>query len=150
MYGKRGEGYVIIQFTLLFIIAFAPAWGPLNALPLLRPIGIMLMGLSILLALWSASVLGRNLTPLPRPRLNNELVRTGPYRFVRHPMYTAVLLGAFGFSLFRPSLIGMLVTVLLLGLFDKKSKREEVWLSELHSDYTDYQKQVKKLIPWVY
>ncbi len=148
--GRRGEGYVVIQFLLFFAIAFAPSWGPLHALPVLRPIGAILFAIGAILGLWGLYALGRNLTPLPHPRDGNHLVQHGPYRIVRHPIYAAVLIGAFGYSLFRFSFLGLLLTILLLGLFDFKTKREEQWLVERHPEYIDYQKRVRKLIPWVY
>jgi len=149
--GPRGEGYVIIQILLLALIAFAPDWGPLNALPFLRPIGAVLFSIGAILGLWSLLALGGdNLTPLPDPRSENKLVRKGPYRIVRHPIYAAVLFAAFGWSLFQPSLLGLFLSVVLLRLFDVKARREEAWLVERHPEYADYQKQVRKLIPWVY
>jgi protein-S-isoprenylcysteine O-methyltransferase Ste14 len=148
--GRRGEGYVIIQFLLLFLIAFAPDWGPLNALTFLRPIGAVFLGFALLLGGWSLVALGRNLTPLPHPREENQFVRKGPYRIVRHPMYGAVLLLAFGWSLYGPSLVGLLLSIGLMALFDVKARREEVWLAERHPEYVQYKEKVRKLIPWIY
>lgn len=148
--GPRGEGYVILQVLLFVLIALAPAWGPLNALPFIRPVGAILFAAGVLLGLWSLAALGRNLTPLPHPRHDNQFVRRGPYRIVRHPIYASIIIGAFGWSLLRPSLLGLLLSVVLLALFDMKAHREEQWLVEKHPEYPDYQKQVRKLIPWIY
>ncbi len=74
----------------------------------------------------------------------------GPYAFVRHPIYGALILGTLGWSLMRGNLLGVLLAVILLVFFDFKSRREERWLVEAYGEYEAYRRRVRKLIPWIY
>jgi protein-S-isoprenylcysteine O-methyltransferase Ste14 len=78
------------------------------------------------------------------------LITHGAYRFVRHPIYAGLILGTIGWSLFIGTLLGLGFAVILFIFFDLKSRQEEVWLTQKYPAYADYQRQVRKLIPWVY
>jgi protein-S-isoprenylcysteine O-methyltransferase Ste14 len=69
---------------------------------------------------------------------------------VRHPIYTGLILGTLGWSLWRSSLLGVGLAVLLLVFFDLKSRREERWLTEAYPGYPEYRRRVRKLIPFAY
>ena len=94
--------------------------------------------------------LGPNLTPLPYPKPDATLVRTGPYRLVRHPMYAGGIALAFGWALFVRGSLTLGYAAVLLIFFDIKSAREERWLRDKFADYPDYQRRVRKLIPFIY
>jgi len=138
--GARGEGWVALQLVLLAATAacalLGPAW-PRPLRPLLGPLGLVLLGGGVLLALLAASALGRSLTPLPRPSAQGALCRRGVYRSARHPIYGGLLLIAFGWSLAQTPLAllpsGALAAVLVL-----KSHAEEAWLLERYPEYALY------------
>ena len=90
------------------------------------------------------------LTPLPYPVEHNQLVTTGVYSLVRHPLYSSQLFAASGWTLFSMSLSHLLLTLLALLFFTFKASREERWLTERHSEYTAYARKVKKFIPWLF
>jgi protein-S-isoprenylcysteine O-methyltransferase Ste14 len=69
---------------------------------------------------------------------------------VRHPIYFAVLLGCLGLALASQSPLRLLLTLALLVFFDRKARREEIWLQEQYPEYASYKIRVKKLIPWIY
>ncbi|OYX96233.1 MAG: hypothetical protein B7Y76_09000, partial [Sphingobacteriia bacterium 35-40-5] len=74
----------------------------------------------------------------------------GPYLWIRHPMYSSVLLVAIGLLLLNPSIIAtMLLLVLIIDLHFKLGW-EETMLSEKFEEYKIYQQQSKKLIPFIY
>ena len=102
------------------------------------------------LSIWSATNLGRSLTPFPRPLPDGQLVTRGAYRFVRHPIYLGVLLCAFGFALASLSPLRLVLSAILFVFFDMKSRREEKWLEQQYPEYEIYKKRVKKLLPWIY
>ena len=81
--------------------------------------------------------LGRNLTPFPKPIEGGTLVTSGVYGIVRHPIYTGLILGTLGWGVFRSSLLGIALAVLLFVFFDLKSRREERWLAEAYPGYAD-------------
>jgi protein-S-isoprenylcysteine O-methyltransferase Ste14 len=154
--GTRGEWYVAAQLALIAVVFFAPrtlpglpVWhGPLARISIFAGAALALAGICLLLA--GLGRLGPNLTPLPYPKPDATLVRTGPYRLVRHPMYAGGIALAFGWALFvRGSLTLGYVAVLLIFL-DIKSAREERWLRDKFADYQDYQRRVRKLIPFIY
>jgi len=152
--GPRGEGFVAAQVVLLALIAFGPRGsrtpalpGPVAAAATLAGAALMAAGGVLLVA--SLIRLGPNLTPLPYPKAGSVLVRTGPYRLVRHPIYAAVLALAFGWALWVHGAWALLYAFALLALLDRKATREERWLCEKFPEYPAYQRRVGKLVPFI-
>ena len=150
---SRGELYVLAQAILLIALFFGPK--DLLGLPTkvnqtLWWIGQILFYLGIAIAIWAAILLGPNLTPLPKPKQNGELIRTGLYRFVRHPIYFGVILVCFGWAGIEQTLYTLVLAIILLIFFDLKSRQEEIWLTEKFSEYDVYKQNTKKLIPFIY
>jgi protein-S-isoprenylcysteine O-methyltransferase Ste14 len=152
---QRGLGYVLVQAFLIGLILFGPqgflllsepmvAW-----LPYLQVLGMSICILGLLFSLVAALHLGKNLTPLPCPKDDAQLVQDGLYRLVRHPIYFGVLLVAFGWLFIYPYALVLLYVVALFIFFELKTQREERWLLERFPAYAEYCKRVKKLIPWV-
>ncbi|MCC3406324.1 MAG: isoprenylcysteine carboxylmethyltransferase family protein [Microcoleus sp. PH2017_10_PVI_O_A] len=94
--------------------------------------------------------LGKNLTPLPYPKAGGELVQTGVYGIVRHPLYSGGIFAALAWTIFQFSLSHLIATAVLLIFFDIKANREETWLTQKYPDYSEYRQRVKKLIPGIY
>jgi protein-S-isoprenylcysteine O-methyltransferase Ste14 len=155
--GEKGEYWVIAQVILFVGFMLLPVY-PAIALDNLSPIwkyadwGITgIFGLVALLLLLSGSIkLGTNLTPLPHPKDDGELVTGGVYALVRHPIYSGVIFLAIAYSCWKISLSHAIGAIVLLLFFDIKARKEESWLSTKFADYDQYRSQVKKLIPWIY
>jgi protein-S-isoprenylcysteine O-methyltransferase Ste14 len=149
--GRRGEAWVIGQAVILTLFIFAPRIGPTwpNA-EVFHFVGWSLVVLAFPLLAWGALSLGRSLTPFPRPLPQGQLVTAGAYRFVRHPIYFSVLIGCVGLALASQSPLRLLLTLALLVFFDRKARREEIWLQDQYPEYASYKTRVKKLIPWIY
>ena len=151
--GERGEAWVGAQAVLLLLAAAATFAGPRLPDRLRRAgrvLGLAALGSGGLLFLAGLGSLGRHLTPLPRPRDDAALVRTGAYRVVRHPIYSGGVLAAFGWALVRGRWLGLAGAIGLLLFFDAKASREEIWLSERFPEYPAYRRAVRKLIPGLY
>ncbi|HSK47300.1 MAG TPA: isoprenylcysteine carboxylmethyltransferase family protein [Coriobacteriia bacterium] len=154
--GTRGEWYVVAQAVLFVLIGVGPRTLP--GLPTWAPpwttigtwLGLALMLPGAALSIGGVLKLGKNLTPLPYPKDNSELVEQGPYAIVRHPIYGGLILGAFGWGLYLHAWVTLGFAALLFVLFDIKSRREERWLIERFPEYSEYCRRVKKLLPWVY
>jgi protein-S-isoprenylcysteine O-methyltransferase Ste14 len=152
--GTRGEWYAVAQVGFIALVAFGPRTLPsLPAFPfpratLLAGAGLTLAGGCLFVA--GLLALGHNLTPLPAPKPGATLVRNGPYRLVRHPIYAGGLLACFGWALLVQGWLTLAFAAALFVFFDLKARREERWLVERYPDYADYQRRVRKLIPFVY
>jgi protein-S-isoprenylcysteine O-methyltransferase Ste14 len=152
----RGEWYVIIQFIIFGLIALGPRnlpsgdgwpspWATIGIF-----LGLLFGFLGGLLGLAGVVSLGRNLTAVPYPKDDASHVQSGAYNFVRHPIYSGILLAGIGFAFVTNGTLTFLYVLILFIFFDIKSRREERWLTEKFPTYTTYQKKVKKLIPFVY
>jgi protein-S-isoprenylcysteine O-methyltransferase Ste14 len=97
-----------------------------------------------------ALALGSNLTPLPKPFTQAQLVRHGIYARVRHPLYTGVALLSAGWALVWQSWPATAAVLVLALFFDAKARREERWLREKFAAYEDYSKTTHKFIPEIY
>ena len=154
---SRGEYLVLLQGALLAVFAILPVYQlpgfkiESTQLIYLSWIIASILSLSGLIFIIKGLIdLGKNLTPLPYPREDGELVKTGIYGIVRHPLYSGLIFAAIAWTIFQISLSHLIATAILLIFFDIKSRREETWLSEKYPDYSDYRQRVKKLIPGIY
>lgn len=84
--------------------------------------------------------MGRSLTPFPTPKPDGRLVREGPFRRLRHPIYVGGSLVFGGFSLVF-SAWGLLLTGLLAGLWIAKARHEEALLRARFPEYADYRRE---------
>lgn len=149
----QGQIYVFVQAILLIALFFGPAefFGkPATVYQPLWLIGKALFYLGLGIALWAAISLGPNLTPMPKPKRDSELIQTGLYRLVRHPIYFGVIVLAFGWAAVEQNGYTLGVAIALLIFFELKSRKEEEWLLEKFPNYKAYQQSTKKLIPFIY
>ena len=154
--GPRGEGWVLAQLVLFAVIGAAglAAWlGQPSATPwgllasIAGVVGILVGGAVALRGVWD---LRPSLSPFPRPISGAPLIESGAYRWIRHPIYSGLVLAAIGWGLVTGSSVAIGAAGLLFVLFAGKSRREEAWLSEAHPGYGAYQRRTRRLIPWVY
>ena len=141
-----------------------------NSLVLLQVVGIVLtflgyglsdspIGVPLILCSGAGLVLGvltlfynrpGNFSVHPTPLAHSSLITSGPYRYVRHPMYTSVILVLLGLALAAGntwSWIGLgMGTAAVIG----KTYMEEAYLLEKHSEYRTYKQKVKRLIPLIW
>lgn len=91
-----------------------------------------------------------NINVMPEVKQGARLVQGGPYRYVRHPMYTALLLATLAVVLDDFSSARLAAWIILLLTLLVKLEREERFLAEHFSEYTAYRRVTKKLIPFLY
>ena len=112
------------------------------------PIGVVLVAAGLLFSCWARYVLGRNWSGIVTVKDNHELIRTGPYRYVRHPIYTGLLLAFVGCAVARDEWRGVLAIVIAYVALWRKSLLEERWMIDTFGDaYRRFRSEVPALIP---
>lgn len=149
-FAARGRWWVAGQVPLMLVAALLPPWTGDGPLWPLRWAGYALLAGAVLFGAWGALALGHSLTPYPRPLADAGFVACGPYRYVRHPIYSAVLCAAAGWALAWQSLWGLGFLPLFLAFFDSKARREERWLAEKYPHYAVYRQRVRRFLPGIY
>ena len=116
---------------------------------ILEAIGAVLFVCGISLAVWARLHLGRNWGMPMTQRAEPELVTSGPYRFVRHPIYTGLLTAVLGTALVN-NLLGLIVVAVLLAYFYYSGTVEERNLAATFPlAYPEYKSKTKMLIPFL-
>jgi protein-S-isoprenylcysteine O-methyltransferase Ste14 len=136
---------VILQFLLFIVFTVLPAgFGPPFIFPFIT--FILTVG-GLLIVATGMYQLGSNITPFPTPLKNASLTTEGIYKFIRHPIYTGILLCTFGISLYTASYPRLVISVLLYVLFEYKSRYEEQMLCEKFPGYVDYKLKAGRFFP---
>ncbi len=142
---------VLLQFVLIGVIAWraGPSFLALQA----STLAWCVLAAGIALGGWALSAnRPGNFNIRPMPKAGGQLVRSGPYAWIRHPMYTAVLLaglaGVYGVDIPGRTLVGT-AFLALLGVLWVKAGMEEQWMAAQHPDYAAYQKDTSRFIPWL-
>lgn len=105
----------------------------------------------LLFTVWARLTLGRNWSGIVTVKKEHQLITTGPYRWVRHPIYTGLLLAFLGSALARGEWRGLVATVIVLAAFWRKLRLEEQWMREMFPDaYEAYAKRVAPLVPFLH
>ena len=108
---------------------------------------ILIMLCGIIVIVMAIVNLNENLTPFPTPKENASLVMTGVYHYLRHPIYTGILLAMTGYTIYTLSVERLLFTIAMFVVFHYKSKLEEELLFEKFPHYEDYMARTGRFIP---
>jgi len=145
---RRPPGMFIGILALIVIRAFHPAAATIHA-PVVQAIGTILFVAGLGLAVWARVYLGRNWGMPMTQKQEPELVTSGPYSRVRHPIYTGILLAMVGTAL-ASSLYWLVAAVITGTYFLYSATVEERNLNATFpSTYPDYQARTKKVIPFL-
>lgn len=138
----RDYVFVILQFLLF--LAYVPDFA---ALSFSRPDILGYVGLGVAVTGLCTGVLAllqmkRSFSPFPTPVEAGELVTTGMFALARHPIYSSILLGAFGYGLYTGSGYRFFIGLCLFVLFNYKARYEEGHLMAKYVGYLDYMGRV--------
>lgn len=146
---NRGELYFVVQIALLLLILRDPGALDYVVAFFLGPVPL-LTGIYVV---WKSVVdLGaENLVPWLKPPPTASLKTDGIYGFMRHPIYTGIVLSCLGFSAVTHSPERLLLTATLFFFLKRKSEEEEKFLvQKFGKDYEEYSSKVKAFIPKLY
>jgi len=144
----RGQVLVALQFALIGWLAWAAGGVFVRGA---APAGAWLLALGgLALGLWAGAAQGLgNFNIHPAPRDGGRLVREGPYRWVRHPMYSALLMLAVAAAWAAHGAGTWGAVAALFAVLWAKSSLEERWMREVHPDYAAYRAGTRRLVPWL-
>jgi len=148
---------ILLAATLAFVALAAWLWRPLACtLPtawhtLLLILGCVLLVGGCLLYLWGLRTLGTMFAPSSgfgvRLHAGHRLIVSGPYAFVRHPMYLAVMLAAWGSLLLYQTWASLGFAVMMLGLVVRARREERVLAQEFGQGWREYAARVPAWLP---
>jgi protein-S-isoprenylcysteine O-methyltransferase Ste14 len=145
---KKSRLLVTVQFALLAAIFFAPNGTPSAMTPeWVLGLGSFIVWPGLGIVVMSIFKLGQSLTASPIPRENAELKTDGLYKWMRHPIYTGLMLTTLGISLEAGSVSKMFFVVALMFLFDYKAKFEETFLLKRFPEYRSYMSTTGRFVP---
>ena len=102
------------------------------------------------ISIWARRVLGRNWSGIVTVKQDHELIRTGPYRYVRHPIYTGLLLAILGTALIFGEWRGLIAFVIFTAAIMLKVRTEERFMDESFPEqYARYRAEVPALLPFL-
>jgi len=142
-----GYGWVVVQIALFVLYGLALAWGASASWGVWRWLGVPLVAVGAWVGLAALRLHGRKLTPLPEPNPALGLQRTGVYAVIRHPMYTGLLLSAFGLAILAQKPLAIAAAGALTVFFNLKAREEERRLRRCYPDYADYQRATGRFLP---
>jgi len=142
-----GYSWVLIQALLLALYGLALAFGASASWGVWRWLGALLALLGAWVGLAALRMHGRKLTPLPEPNPALGLQRTGVYAVIRHPMYTGLLLSAFGLAIVAQKPLAIVGATALTAFFNLKAREEERRLQRNYPEYADYQRSTGRFLP---
>ena len=111
--------------------------------------GVTMVALGLGFSIWARLHLGPNWSGTVTLKENHELIRSGPYGLVRHPIYTGLLLGFVGSAVSRDEWRGVLAVAIVFLALWRKFRLEERWMIETFGDaYQRYRNEIPALIPF--
>jgi len=139
----------IILVVLLLLRVRAVKGHTVTSNPWLQGIGLALFFLGLALAIWARVYLGRNWGMPMSQKVDPELVTTGPYHSIRHPIYSGIVLAMIGTTI-AVSLYWLVAVILLGAYFLYSAVVEERSMARLFPDsYPEYKRSTKMLIPFI-
>jgi len=148
-----------LSYMVLTFVAFYTMWGrdanrewlrirlfPAN--PWTAALGVAITAAGLGFAIWARAYIGTNWSSSVTVKVGHQLIRTGPYRWVRHPIYSGMILAMLGTALERRQVRGVIAVVLLYAGFKVKSKIEERTMTNTFgAEYDDYSRTTGAIVP---
>jgi protein-S-isoprenylcysteine O-methyltransferase Ste14 len=144
---------LVIAGVLTGISQFPGGWLTVRFIPLewgltCHWLGAAMVAAGLAFSVWARVHIGRNWSGMVTVKAEHELIRSGPYGWVRHPIYSGLLIAFVGSAIARGEWRGVIAVALVFVAFWRKLRVEERWMTEVFGDsYLRYREQVRALIP---
>jgi protein-S-isoprenylcysteine O-methyltransferase Ste14 len=146
-----------VPLIVAAILLAVPAWLPRPLTKRFLPEGLLFLALGAALlavglgfSVWARRHLGRNWSAQVVVKEDHALIRSGPYRLVRHPIYAGILLAFLGSVVTIGEWRGLLAFLFALLSFTMRSRAEELRMGQIFPEYQEYRRETAALIPFVY
>ena len=148
---NKAQGLVLIQLILFVVIGGTAVLIPSDKSSVQWLVGGGVVMLGLLIGLYAITEHGRvnrgGPSALPTPNQNADLVTSGLYKRIRHPIYTGVLMIAFGITIWHGHILILTASIFLVGLLTYKSRYEEELLRAQYPQYQDYMQSTGRFLP---
>ncbi len=144
---------VYLAFALIYVPYFSIGFLAIRAVPhddFFGAAGVLLCGTGISLSMLSRRTLGKNWSGPVTLKKDHELIRRGPYKLVRHPIYFGSLVSLTGSAFTTAELRGFCGVIIVFYSLLKKIEEEKNLLATHFKEYAEYSVHVKRIIPFVY
>jgi protein-S-isoprenylcysteine O-methyltransferase Ste14 len=142
---------VVLGYYCMFSSYVEVPWWQYRYLPRSPEVaiaGTLITGAGLAFAIWARVHLGRNWSSAVTIKEQHQLIRSGPYRFVRHPIYTGLIVAMMGIALANGKVRGALGVLLVwFGFLLKSRMEEEFMVRAFGAEYADYRTTTGALFP---
>jgi protein-S-isoprenylcysteine O-methyltransferase Ste14 len=145
--------WIAVQSVGIFIVAFGPVdvrLDPLSFAAIIEGlVTLALMACCVALFHWSSSTMGKNWSIVARTRDDHQLVETGPFAYIRHPIYVALFLFMIAFAIAHGHWLALVpgVPIYILGTVMRIRYEETLLRAQFGAAYDDYTRRVKRFLP---
>lgn len=154
---RRTRNYNTISLELALCLSPIICWLPALRFagfqtPFVFWAGIVTMCIGFLLRHWSIYVLGKYFRTTVELEKDHKVVRTGPYRYIRHPSYSGMILFCIGYGLVAQNWLSLIAAVLFptVSLLYRIRIEEAALVQGMGAEYEEYEKKTKRLIPMIW
>lgn len=141
--------FVTIQLLLIVAYLLPFTFGSFFIISVVKYLFLGFSILGFLIIILALTQLDKNLTPFPTPKQNCTLINTGLYQYIRHPIYTGIIICTIGFGVYNQNVWRIIIGVVLWILFYFKSIYEEKMLIKKFRQYVDYKKNTGRFFPFI-
>lgn len=142
--------FISMMFLPVFVVFSTKlSFATMNLPSVIRWIGLIIYGLNLVFFVWCHKSLGKNWSSILEIRENHKLIQTGPYKKIRHPMYTHFWLLIISQGLILNNYLVLIYGILAWGIlyFLRVKKEEEMMVEEFGNEYKKYMKKTGRLFP---
>jgi protein-S-isoprenylcysteine O-methyltransferase Ste14 len=152
--GHLGQSFALMfAIIVAFLLPHLPIFRFVNFAPVdpvLSSIGVVLCVVGMVFLVLGRQYLGRNWSQTVAVKMEHELVTTGPYRYVRHPMYAGGLLACIGSAIVAGGAWIFLLVILGTLFLWRVGAEDKLLARQFPNEFPDYRKRTKALIPFVW